>query len=271
MIESCVHTHTTFCDGNNSPAEMADKAYNLGLKCLGFSGHSYVAIDDFGMKPSVVAAYCSEVERLKNIYLGKMDILCGIEFDSFSDDIDIQLFDYIIASAHAVQDPFGNCYIIDGSKESFCEASHKGFDGDFYKLCNAYYEQFSKFVLQIHPTIVGHYDLVTKFNEGNTFYNESCSRYIDAAMWALDEILKTDSLIEINTGGISRGYRKHPYPSSKLLNRILEKKGRVIITTDAHDVARLTSNVIEAEDYLREIGFKSVCEFSAKGIYERAI
>ncbi len=36
------HTHTTFCDGENSPEEMVLAAIDAGLPELGFSGHSHL-------------------------------------------------------------------------------------------------------------------------------------------------------------------------------------------------------------------------------------
>lgn len=272
MIESCVHTHTTFCDGKNTPEQMASFAHSLGLKCLGFSGHSYVDIDDFGIKPEKLQSYISDIEKLKQKYAGQMDILCGIELDSFSGSCsNLNLFDYFIASAHAVKDKNGAYYIIDGSVDSFLEATNCGFGGDFIALCSAYYEQFSGFVKNVKPDIVGHFDLITKFNQGNKFYNEEDKRYKDKALEAVDIVVETGAVIEINTGGISRGYRKAPYPAVFLLKRILEKKGRVIITTDAHSTKHLVSNVDIAEALLKSVGFKTVCELSANGLYERII
>ena len=39
------HTHTDFCDGQNTPEEMAEAAAKKGFTALGFSGHSYTDFD----------------------------------------------------------------------------------------------------------------------------------------------------------------------------------------------------------------------------------
>ena len=39
--ECTVHCHTSLCDGQNTPAEMAAAAFAQGVKVLGFSGHSH--------------------------------------------------------------------------------------------------------------------------------------------------------------------------------------------------------------------------------------
>ena len=41
-ILSTVHSHTTYCDGKNTPAEMAEAAYKLGFLSYGFSAHSHL-------------------------------------------------------------------------------------------------------------------------------------------------------------------------------------------------------------------------------------
>ena len=41
------HTHTDFCDGQNTPEEMAEAAAKKGFPALGFSGHSYTDFDTF--------------------------------------------------------------------------------------------------------------------------------------------------------------------------------------------------------------------------------
>ena len=35
------HTHTKYCDGKNTTAEMVERAVALGFSALGFSGHAY--------------------------------------------------------------------------------------------------------------------------------------------------------------------------------------------------------------------------------------
>ena len=40
MIKTSFHTHTTFCDGKNTPEEMVVAAIEKGFVALGFSTHS---------------------------------------------------------------------------------------------------------------------------------------------------------------------------------------------------------------------------------------
>ncbi len=73
---SSVHTHTTYCDGKNTPSEMAQAALEQGLKTLGFSGHIYIPEDtSSSMSLENTKRYCAEVEALKQEYNGRLEIL----------------------------------------------------------------------------------------------------------------------------------------------------------------------------------------------------
>ena len=39
------HTHTTYCDGNNTPEEVVKAAIDMGFDAIGFSGHGYTDYD----------------------------------------------------------------------------------------------------------------------------------------------------------------------------------------------------------------------------------
>ena len=49
MMFSNYHTHTTYCDGANTPEELVLEAIRLGCPELGFSGHSHLAEDSCSM------------------------------------------------------------------------------------------------------------------------------------------------------------------------------------------------------------------------------
>ena len=65
-------------------------------------------------------------------------------------------------------------------------------------------------------------------------------------------------LLEVNTGSVYRGYRKDFYPGPWLLGEWQKMGGKVIITSDAHDVDSLTFGFDEAAAAVKAAGFKSV-------------
>ena len=74
------HTHSTFCDGNNSLQEIAKFAYENGVNYLGFSSHSaYPATTGCEMHPEKFSQYREDIFQLKSQYKDKMEILYGYE------------------------------------------------------------------------------------------------------------------------------------------------------------------------------------------------
>ena len=94
MLRANYHTHTTFCDGDNTAEEMVDRALELGFEQLGFSGHMDEEIHmDW-------RAYKAEIERLKGAYAGRLDIICGVELDTLYDPTSCPGAEYLIGSTH---------------------------------------------------------------------------------------------------------------------------------------------------------------------------
>ena len=54
---SSVHVHSKLCDGKNTLEELAVTAWHMGLKTLGFTGHSHTPCDlEYCMSPSAAPA-----------------------------------------------------------------------------------------------------------------------------------------------------------------------------------------------------------------------
>lgn len=80
------------------------------------------------------------------------------------------------------------------------------------------------------PTILGHLDLVVKLNRGGRFFDEEDPAYRSLALEALHAADPDATLLEINTGAMSRGYRDTPYPAPFLLREWRAMGGRIILT-----------------------------------------
>ena len=96
------------------------------------------------------------------------------------------------------------------------------------------------------PDILAHIDLIKKLNADGEFFDEESPRYKAAALKALAVAKEHGCRLEVNTGGVYRGYRKDFYPGAWLLGEWQKMGGKVIITSDAHDTASLTFGFDEA-------------------------
>ncbi|MBQ7715388.1 MAG: histidinol-phosphatase [Clostridia bacterium] len=248
MIKRDYHVHTTFCDGKNTAEEMVRAAIKLGMDEIGFSGHAYQPFDpDYCMSKEGSRAYRLEILRLREKYADKIKIYLGVEKDLFSEE-DTEGLDYVIGSTHYLK--FGDDYIaVDAGADVLGDAIERYFDGDALALCEAYYENVAKIGGIIRPTIVGHFDLVTKYNAGGRFFDESAPRYVAAWRRAADELLRTCRLFEINTGAMFRVGRKRPYPSLEIIKYIKSRGGRFILSSDSHRTETLCGNFERYEKY----------------------
>ena len=232
MLHSNYHTHTTYCDGVSTPDEMARAAIKLGLSELGFSSHSPLDGEDWCLPADRVREYFDEISGLKERYADKIKIFVGIEQDYMSERINLP-FEYIIGSVHSVETAVGE-RAVDISSEDVALSVEKYFGGDVYTLSEAYYDRVCDIVERTGCDIIGHFDLVTKFTERGVPIDESHPRYIAAQDKALDKLLCTNAVFEVNTGAMSRGYRLDPYPSLRVLSRIAEAGRPVVISSDCH-------------------------------------
>ena len=255
MIKCNLHTHTKYCDGKNTPEEIVKQAISSGFSAVGFSGHGFTPGDlSYCMTQENTEKYIKEINLLKEKYKEKIEVYLGLEADLYS-EFDINTFDYIIGSCHYVNE-CSEYFSIDTSEELQKDIVKNYFGGDYLKFAKAYYENMSK-LPSISPDIIGHFDLITKYNEGNKYFDESDKRYLDLAFCALDSVLSTCDLFEVNTGAIARGYKTTPYPAIPILKRLKEKGARVIITSDCHDAKNLDCHYKETKKLLKEIGFLS--------------
>ena len=255
---SSVHVHSKLCDGKNTLDELAVTAWKAGLKTLGFSGHSHTPCDiEYCMTQSRTALYRAQVAKLKERYAGKMDILCGLEWDLNSDD-DPAAYDYTIGSAHYVRGPkTGRYYEIDFRPADLAACIQDDFDGDGLAVVEAYFRNVEQVVAH-KPTILGHFDLIKKINGGNKFFDEDAPRYHAAAGAALAAPAAAGVVLEVNTSGVYRGYRKDFFPGEALLRRWRELGGEVVITADAHEAKALTFGYEEAAAQLKDLGYDHV-------------
>ena len=255
---SSVHVHSKLCDGKNTLDELAVTAWKAGLKTLGFSGHSHTPCDiEYCMTRSRTALYRAQVAKLKERYAGKMDILCGLEWDLNSDD-DPAAYDYTIGSAHYVRGPkTGRYYEIDFRPADLAACIQDDFDGDGLAVVEAYFRNVEQVVAH-KPTILGHFDLIKKINGGSKFFDEDAPRYHAAAGAALEAAAAAGVVMEVNTSGVYRGYRKDFFPGEALLRRWRELGGEVVITADAHEAKDLTFGYEEAAAQLKDLGYDHV-------------
>ncbi len=266
-----VHTHSTMCDGKNTLAEMARAAFEAGAVSFGASGHSHTPLpeDQGGVLPKDMSAYRAEVLRLREAYAGRMDVLLGIELDNCA-DVTAEGFDYWIGSAHRIRDAAGGWHTVDWGAEDLERRLREDFSGNFLIMAGQYYDEVRR-MAERRPTILGHVDLIAKFNEDGYFFDESAPGYQAAALAALHAADPKETLLEINTGAMSRGWRSVPYPAPFLLREWRAMGGKIILTADAHSAGTVVYGYAQAAEAARAAGFQRSTLLTRSGREERPL
>ncbi len=252
MITADFHCHTTFVDGAHSTEEMVLSAIEKGIKTLGISEHAYVPFDpECSLSSKDTLAYRQEMAELKEKYKSQITLLCGIEMDYYSQD-DAQAYDYVIGSVHYLK-VNGNTYSVDLSPQETMRCINEAFSGDMYAYAKCYFEHVAELKNKWNPNIIGHFDLLTKFQEKGVAFDESNPVYCKAAVDAIKAL--EGCTFEVNTGAISRGYRKEPYPALQWLQCIQENGGSVVLSSDSHHGDTLLYQFDTAKELAQSAGF----------------
>ena len=155
------HTHTQFCDGRSTAEEMVEAAISAGFVSLGFSGHGYMDFDQSYCMMDT-EGYNDEIERLKVKYKKDIQIYRGIEEDGFC-YVDRDGFDYLLGSIHYLK-VNGKYYPIDLGYDALMEGVN-AINGGIEAAAESYFSSFVTYIKYRKPDIIGHFDLITKFDE----------------------------------------------------------------------------------------------------------
>ncbi len=257
-ITSTCHNHCTMCDGANTASEMINAAIDAGFTDFGMSCHSHADFEPDGSVSSE-EEYLSAMRLLQKEYAGVINIAVGIEQDMLAPVKKRSAYDYIIGSVHSFYNKYtGAYYSVDSSLDELKTCINEMYGGDGMALVREFYSSTVKNVRDVSPEVIGHFDLVTKYNGGNKFFDEHSHDYKNAALDALDACAQTGALFEINTGGVYRGVKEEFYPSGFMLEALYEMHAGIILSADAHCVQAVAAGLDKALAQVQKIGFKSI-------------
>lgn len=269
-IKQNLHTHTCLDHGKDTVDELCQTAIAKGFTVLGFSGHGYNRpIASTSMSRSNQEKYLEQVHKAQKKYQGQLEIYCGVEQDSMM-RVNPKDFDYIIGSVHWIK-AAGNIWEIDKSPELFAKMRDEAFDGSIEKLVRRYYDDVKEMMDWPEVDIVGHIDLISKFNENEEFFPWDAEWYLDAAKSAIDKGIENGLVFEMNTGAIARKNRLTPYPHPLLLKYMADHDAKLCINTDCHDRQFLDLEIQECIDKAKKAGFKTLYKMSPSGLVPEPI
>lgn len=253
------HVHSSFSgDCSFSMEEMVLRAIGKHMEAIAFTDHidydygDYKYQDLFNFKPE---EYLSELNRIKNVYGDKIDILSGVEMgmqphlvSTIEDLFPFKEFDFTIMSMHT-------------SKRKDLH------EGEFFKAKSSvqayldYYEELLYCVEHFdNYHALGHINLIDRYSK---FLAEDVpfSKYSDILAAIFKKLIANGKGIEINTSGFRYGMGSF-LPNLDILKLYKDLGGEIIVFgSDAHTPDDLASNYSTVMDALDYLNFKYISTF----------
>ena len=295
-LKANYHTHTTFCDGSDAAEAVVQEALRKGFTHLGFSGHMDPGVSmDYAAYAQEICrlqvAYRDRIDILRGAELDNVyDPSCVTDAEvhdsagAMPDALGTSAgeafgAEYTIGSTHFVPVPGSSVWStpaafgthregsenwdligVDGDIGMLHDQCRQYYGGDFYALSADYYRFEAMVATRLHPTFIGHFDLITRFNDlsradGGHFLDEMSERYLLPARRAMEALVPYGLPFEINCGAVNRGRKRELYPRPELLRHLHALGGEILISADAHQKELLDGGFEEAMELARWAGF----------------
>lgn len=253
-----LHTHTEFCDGKSSMAELAAAAHNEGFRLLGFSPHCPLPVSSpCNMAWNDIRNYNQQIDSLRERFGHEMKILRGMEVDYLNKDFgpacsmiqDLGL-DYSIGSVHFVPTRNNEFIDCDGNAERFAVNLRNYFSSDLRYVVEKYFSQVMEMIDCGGFDILGHFDKIA----GNA---SSIENDIEEHGWyqsLISDVIKMATerglIVEINTKAYLS--RKRFYPNHLLWGKLKSAHLHIVINSDAHHAHLINAGRCEAFELMSE-------------------
>ncbi|KNZ42695.1 histidinol-phosphatase [Acetobacterium bakii] len=266
MIRSNYHIHSNYCDGKNSLEDMVLAGINAGFISMGLSSHMSLPFkNDWTMKEDDLEKYLFELSYLKKKYASFIELYYGLEIDYFLDRKDISIFskknmlklDYTIMSIHSIGSTFSDkVSYIDESQDDFLRAIRKFYDNSPKKFIQNYYDGIANMVITFKPDILGHLDLIKKYNQSNAIFDDQEKWYRKSVIECLEVVKESGIMVEINTGANLRVPGVGRYPSDWIIPELFKRKIPITVSGDSHSIEGISYDFEETEAFLMDCGYK---------------
>ncbi|HKJ98363.1 MAG TPA: histidinol-phosphatase HisJ [Desulfotignum sp.] len=254
-LHSDTHMHSTYSDGRATIAAMAEAAFEKGFTTIAITDHVPLPFDSrYAMKMAQMAAYRKEINLIKQAYEGRMAVKSGLEIEYIPEHKDwfasiaSMDWDVTIASVHTLVVGSTPC-LVNGNGTEFHTCLGKNFNQDITSLCRAYYQTLQEAVQTGWFDIVGHLDVLKKYNTNNRFFNETDTWYQELVEDTLDVIRDQKMKLEINMGAMAHPIGI-PYPSPWIVKTAQKKGISLVMGSDAHHPGGIGKDFDRIQDML---------------------
>ena len=242
---------------------MIQAAVAKEFEVIGFSSHAMLpeSDTDWVLTPEKAPRYMTEIRSLAEDFKDQIRVLGGVEADYVPGGATADRptyaassADYIIGSIPWGVAPDGTGVAVDGAPERLADGIRDHFSGSAEAFVRAYYQQQRDMVANFDFDVIGHLDLVRKFNVKHPYFDEKADWYREEIGKTAAEVAKSGKIAEVNTGAIARGWLDDAYPSKEFRQMLRERGVKFILSSDAHTAEGIDcafDRFGEAEEYVQ--------------------
>jgi histidinol-phosphatase (PHP family) len=259
------HVHTAYCGhARGKIIQYVDRAIALGLREIGFADHlsRYYLTPaerdqyfDWGMSPQDLDRYFADLEGVRALYSGTIDIRVGLEIDfvegtedTLARAIEGRTLDFTLGSVHCLP-RFGWHHL------AHCEAeSPLDIYREYFRCAKA--AAVSKLFKSL-----AHLDFVWRYTSWPTTMSAELMSLIDDVVAAA---ARSDTAVEINANGfvwsaLAHTGRDDPYDA--LVSAIVRHDTPITLGSDAHTPEAVGSAFPDIVPYLTKRGVTHLATF----------
>ncbi|MEY4578201.1 MAG: hypothetical protein RL701_2904 [Pseudomonadota bacterium] len=245
---------------------VVQRALELGFTHYGLSEHSPrdrkedLLVGEEDLTPDDLAqtfdAYVAHARVLREQFAGRLDLLVGFETERLPPGRWVERMnglrqryapDYIVGSVHDVDGA-----VIDYSPEQTRAVADSV--GGTEQLQLRYFDAVADLVTALRPEVVGHIDLIRKFDGPNPAFSPVVHRRIDVA---LEAVRAVNGVLEVNCAPHRRGLGP-VYPLVGILERARSMGIRVTLGDDGHGAHDVGVGLEASLKAITEAGYREV-------------
>ena len=176
----------------------------------------------------------------------------------------------MIGSVHYVEVD-GRFYGVDKRPEVLRKGIAEGFGGDVQAFARCYFETVAKVVEKTDCDIIGHLDVLTRYNETAPLFDTKSVWYRRMVSDTLDALLPSDRIFELNAGAMNRGLRTLPYPGEWALREMNRRGARITLSSDAHETENVCGGFARMAAYAKSCGYHTAWVLGKDGWREETL
>jgi histidinol-phosphatase (PHP family) len=265
-----LHIHTFHSpDSKQTLGEICESALQKGLQGVAICDHVDMWFSEKLNTPAEIATCMEDVRRARAVYGDRLEILQGVEMAEYLHDpknadriLSLGEFDVILGSVHSVA--------FEDIDDSYSRIDFSSMPEEkIIRFMKKYFFHISEMIDKTDFDVLSHLTCPLRYINGKYERNIDVHIFKKEILSILDEIIRRDIPLEINTSGLGSFYRQY-MPDVSLIRTYKAMGGRLVtLASDAHVPQNVGNAFSDAKAILQDIGLDSYCIFRKRTLFER--